>query len=128
SLNPCPCGNNGDRLRGCTCSPHAIRKYLSKVSGPLLDRIDLHVEVRRLPYADLAGQSRAEPSSAVRARVEAARLRQRARLGGGGGKAAMPAKRLRDACALDDAGRSLLGAAVSRLHLSARAHDRILRV
>jgi magnesium chelatase family protein len=128
SLNPCPCGYNGDRLHGCTCSPHAIRKYLSKVSGPLLDRIDLHVEVPRVPYEDMAARSQAESSSAVRARVEAARLRQRARLGGEGCNAAMPAKRLRDVCLLDDAGRSLLGAAVSRLHLSARAHDRILRV
>ncbi|HEY5094205.1 MAG TPA: ATP-binding protein [Candidatus Eremiobacteraceae bacterium] len=128
SLNPCPCGYNGDRLRGCTCSPHAIRKYLSKVSGPLLDRIDLHVDVPRLPYEDIASQGRAESSAAVRARVEAARVLQRARLGGEGSNALMQVKRLRDACALDDAGLSLLGAAVSRLHLSARAHDRILRV
>ncbi|HKW44542.1 MAG TPA: YifB family Mg chelatase-like AAA ATPase [Candidatus Eremiobacteraceae bacterium] len=128
SLNPCPCGYAGDRLRGCTCSPHAVRKYLSKVSGPLLDRIDLHVDVPRLPYEDIASRERAEPSAAVRQRVEAARVRQRARLGGEGSNAIMPVKLLRDACALDDAGRALLGAAVSRLHLSARAHDRILRV
>jgi magnesium chelatase family protein len=128
SLNPCPCGYNGDRLRGCTCSPHAVRKYLSKVSGPLLDRIDLHVDVPRLPYEDIASHARAESSAAVRARVEAARVRQRLRLGGEGSNAVMQVKRLRDVCALDDAGLSLLGAAVSRLHLSARAHDRILRV
>ena len=127
SLNPCPCGYHGDRLRGCTCCPFAIRKYLSKVSGPLLDRIDLHVDVPRLPYEDIASRAPAESSAAVRARVEAARLRQRSRLGGEGSNALMQVKRLRDACALDDAGLSLLGAAVSRLHLS-RAHDRILRV
>ncbi len=128
SLNPCPCGYNGDRLRGCTCSPHAIRKYLSRVSGPLLDRIDLHVDVPRLPYEDMSNRAPAESSSTVRARVETARSLQRARLGGEGCNAAMPAKLLKDACLLDDAGRSLLGGAVARLHLSARAHDRILRV
>ncbi len=128
SLNPCPCGYSGDRLRGCTCSPHAIGKYLSKLSGPLLDRIDIHVEVPRVPYEDMSRPSLGEPSSNVRQRVERARLLQRERLGGEGCNAAMPAKKLRDFCALDDAGRSLLAAAVSRLHLSARAHDRILRV
>jgi len=128
SLNPCPCGYSGDRVRGCTCSPHAVRKYLSKLSGPLLDRIDIHVEVPRLPYDDLAHTGRAESSSAVRARVEAARSRQRERLGGEGCNAGMPAKRLRDFCALDDQGRALLASAVAKLHLSARAHDRILRV
>jgi magnesium chelatase family protein len=127
SLNPCPCGYHGDRLRGCTCSPNAIRKYLSKVSGPLLDRIDIHIEVPRLPYEDMSRHAPSESSSTVRKRVEAARIRQRERLGRGS-NAAMPSKRLRDSCSLDDAGRRVLGAAVSRLHLSARAHDRILRV
>jgi len=128
SLNPCPCGYSGDRVRGCTCSPHAVRKYLSKLSGPLLDRIDIHVEVPRLPYTALAHTGTAESSSAVRARVEAARIRQRERLGGEGSNAGMAAKRLRDLCVLDDAGRALLASAVGKLHLSARAHDRILRV
>jgi magnesium chelatase family protein len=127
SLNPCPCGYQGDRLRGCTCSPHAIRKYLSKVSGPLLDRIDIHVEVPRMPYEELSRDDRGETSAAIRARVEAARVRQRRRLGAGC-NASMQAKTLRDHCALDDSGRQVLAAAVARLHLSARAHDRILRV
>jgi magnesium chelatase family protein len=127
SLNPCPCGYQGDRLRGCTCSPHAIRKYLSKVSGPLLDRIDIHVEVPRMPYQDMSAREAAEPSAAVRSRVEAARVRQRERIGTGC-NATMSAKTLRDQCALDDASRRLIAAAVARLHLSARAHDRILRV
>lgn len=128
SLNPCPCGYSGDRVRGCTCSPHAVRKYLSKLSGPLLDRIDIHVEVPRLPYEDLARPGLAESSSVVRARVEAARSRQRERLWGEGCNAVLPAKRLREFCALDDTGRALLASAVAKLHLSARAHDRILRV
>jgi len=127
SLNPCPCGYHGDRLRGCTCSPFAIRKYLSKVSGPLLDRIDIHVEVPRLPYEDMSRHEPAESSAAVRARVEAARMRQRVRLDGRA-NAAMHAKELRQCCALGDECRNVLGSAVARLHLSARAHDRILRV
>ncbi len=128
SLNPCPCGYSGDKLRGCSCSPHAIARYLSKLSGPLLDRVDIHVEVPRLPYEDMARQTPAEPSDAVRARVEAARRRQRERLGSAGCNAAMPAKLLREHCALEDRCRGLLATAVTKLHLSARAHDRILRV
>jgi magnesium chelatase family protein len=127
SLNPCPCGYYGDRLRGCSCSPHSIRKYLSKVSGPLLDRIDMHVDVARVPYEDIASRDAAESSAVVRARVEAARARQRERLGAGC-NATMPAKVIREHCALDDDGRALLAAAVARMHLSARAHDRILKV
>jgi magnesium chelatase family protein len=127
SLNPCPCGYHGDRLRGCTCSPNAIRKYLSKVSGPLLDRIDIHVEVPRLPYEDMSRHTPSESSTAIRSRVDAARRRQRDRLDGGS-NASMPAKNLRDHCKLDDSSRRVLAAAVARLHLSARAHDRILRV
>jgi len=127
SLNPCPCGYHGDRLRGCTCSPQTIRKYLSRVSGPLLDRIDIHVEVPRLPYEDMSRHAPAEASKLVRARVETARTRQRSRAGGAS-NAAMSPKLLRDHCALDAAGRQVMAAAVARLHLSARAHDRILRV
>ena len=128
SLNPCPCGYHGDRVRGCSCSPHAIHSYLSKLSGPLLDRIDIHVEVPRLPYEDIELRHGAEASAAVRLRVEAARARQRSRLGGEGCNATMPAKALRCMCGLDDSGRRLLQAAAMQLHLSARAHDRILRV
>ncbi len=128
SLNPCPCGYSGDKLRGCSCSPHAISRYLARLSGPLLDRIDMHVEVPRLPYEDMSRQVSAEPSASVRARVEQARGRQRERLGPVECNAAMPAKALREHCALDDRARALLAAAVMKLHLSARAHDRILRV
>ena len=128
SMNPCPCGYSGDRQRGCTCSPHAIRKYLSKLSGPLLDRIDIHIEVPRLHHDKLANSKRSESSSSVRARVERAREVQRRRLGGEGCNARIPAKRLRELCRLDDAGRFLLTGAMAKLQLSARAHDRILRV
>jgi magnesium chelatase family protein len=128
SLNPCPCGYHGDVVRGCSCSPNAIARYLSKLSGPLLDRIDMHVEVPRLPYEDMARRAPAESSRAVRGRVESARAAQRARLGNAGCNAAMPAKLLREHCDLDGGSRALLAAAVSKLQLSARAHDRILRV
>ena len=128
SLNPCPCGYHGDRLRGCSCSPHAIARYLSKLSGPLLDRIDMHVEVPRLPYEDMSRNTPAESSAAVRARVESARQRQRARLGTCGCNATLAAKALREHCPLDDRSRALLATAVMKLHLSARAHDRIVRV
>ncbi len=127
SLNPCPCGYRGDRMRGCSCTPHAVRKYLGKVSGPLLDRIDIHVEVPRMPLDDMMSVAPAESSAVVRARVEAARERQRARQHGVN-NASVPVKSLRDHCALDPDGRAVLAAAVARLHLSARAHDRILRV
>jgi len=128
SLNPCPCGYHGDKLHGCACSPTAIGRYLSKLSGPLLDRIDMHVEVPRLPFEDMARSQPAESSSSVRARVEAARGRQRERFGASGANGAVPVKRLREFCTLDDRCRTLLAAAVARLHLSARAHDRILRL
>jgi magnesium chelatase family protein len=128
SLNPCPCGYHGDTLRGCTCSPNAISRYLSKLSGPLLDRIDMHVEVPRLPYEHMAQTAPVEPSATIRTRVEAARTRQRARCGPTGCNAAMPARQLREFCALDSGCRALLASAVARLHLSARAHDRIFRV
>jgi magnesium chelatase family protein len=128
SLNPCPCGYHGDQLRGCSCSPIAISRYLSKLSGPLLDRIDMHVEVPRLLYDDMSRGRSAEGSVTVRQRVESARRLQRLRLGSVGSNASMAAKLLRDHCALDERGRALLAAAVTKLHLSARAHDRILRV
>lgn len=128
SLNPCPCGYSGDALHGCSCSPLSVSRYLSKLSGPLLDRIDMHVEVPRLPYEDMSRRAPAEPSTAVRSRVEFARSAQRERLGSVGSNAAMPAKLLRQHCELDDRSRALLAAAVTKLRLSARAHDRILRV
>ncbi|MDQ6780046.1 MAG: YifB family Mg chelatase-like AAA ATPase [Candidatus Eremiobacteraeota bacterium] len=128
SLNPCPCGYRGDRLRGCSCSPFLAQRYLSKLSGPLLDRIDIHVEVPRLPYEDMTATSPAERSAIVRKRVEAARGLQLARLGGRGSNAGMTRDALRRFCALDAPCARLMSSAVIKLQLSARAHDRILRV
>ena len=131
SMNPCPCGHAGDPTRACVCAPGQVLRYLTKVSGPLLDRIDLHVEVTPVPFEALGRKEDAEPSSAVRARVEAARERQAERFAGTPSRycnSQMTAPEVRNWCALDDAGRGLLKSALTRLGLSARAHDRILKV
>ena len=131
SMNPCPCGHAGDPTRPCVCAPGQVQRYLAKVSGPLLDRIDLHVEVTPVPFDDLRRREDAEPSAAVRGRVEAARERQAERFEGVAGRycnAQLTAPEVRRWCRLDDAGQALLKAALTRLGLSARAHDRILKV
>src|SRR5881398_2341604 len=127
AMNPCPCGYLGDDARSCRCTPPLVDRYRARVSGPLLDRIDLHVEVPRVPVAALADDAPPEePSAAVRARVEAARARQRRRpipL-----NAHIPGRDVRRLCRIGPAGRHLLEAASERLGLSARAYTRILRV
>ena len=131
SMNPCPCGHAGDPTRACVCAPGQVQRYLAKVSGPLLDRIDLHVEVTPVPFEALGRKEDAEPSAAVRARVQAARERQAARFSGTSGQfsnAQMTSRQVRQWCRLDDASRGLLQSALTRLGLSARAHDRILKV
>ncbi|BCV24906.1 YifB family Mg chelatase-like AAA ATPase [Gelria sp. Kuro-4] len=129
--NPCPCGYYGDVTRACTCTPYAIQRYRARVSGPILDRLDLHVEVPRVPYADLAEpKARAEPSAAVRERVEAARQVQRERFHGTPTRtnAEMTPAQLARFCRLDKGGQDLLRNAYAALGLSARAHSRILKV
>jgi magnesium chelatase family protein len=128
AMNPCPCGHLGDGTDQCHCSPPILERYRIRVSGPLLDRIDLHVHVPRLPVAQLADDARlGEPSSAVRARVLVARNAQRARPPGAL-NARLKGRELRCHCRLDDKGQRLLEAATERLGLSARAYTRILRV
>jgi len=107
------------------CTPGIIQRYLSKISGPLLDRIDLHIEVPSVPYAELRSNDKSQTSVEIRARVLAAHERQGAR---GFSNALIPSKHLREICALDAAGERTLEMAVRRLGLSARAHDRILKV
>ena len=131
SMNPCPCGHAGDPTRACVCAPGQVQRYLAKVSGPLLDRIDLHVEVTPVPFDALNRREDAEPSAAVRQRVVAARERQAARFAADESRycnAQMTAPEVRRHCRLDAAGQGLLKAALTRLGLSARAHDRILKV
>jgi magnesium chelatase family protein len=125
AMNPCPCGFFGDSTRECRCTPAIIQRYLSKISGPLLDRIDIHVEVPAVPYKELRGNATAEPSAEIRARVEIARARQRAR---GHYNSRLPSREVRKLCMLDEAGERTLEMAVRKMGLSARAHDRILKV
>ena len=130
AMNPCPCGYYGHPTRACTCTPYAIERYLQKVSGPLLDRIDLHVEVQPVEYRQLAGEAGGEASSAVLARVLKARALQQRRYEGAGisCNAALTSALLRTACPMTAQARAVLEAAFSQMGLSARAHDRILKV
>jgi magnesium chelatase family protein len=130
SMNPCPCGFRGDRASDCRCDEATVQKYLAKLSGPLLDRIDLHVTVSRVSFGELVQRRAAETSDAIRSRVEAARARQSARLHGTGvvTNAAIPAAHVRGLCPLDAEPVALLEGAVTRGALSARAFDRVVRV
>ncbi len=129
--NPCPCGWYGDPERTCTCSPTLVSRYQRRVSGPLLDRIDIHVEAPRVKYDKLSSLATGEPSATVRERVIAARHRQTERLRGHPrcqSNADLGPVEIRAFCALDSAGQSLLKSAVQRLNLSARSYHRILRL
>ena len=124
-MHACPCGFFGDAARECRCTPAIIQRYLGKISGPLLDRIDIHIEVPAVPYKELRGTGVTESSAEIRERVERARAVQLAR---GFVNSRMPVRLIRKQCALDDAGERTLEMAVRRMGLSARAHDRILKV
>jgi magnesium chelatase family protein len=125
AMNPCACGFYGDSTRECRCTPALIQRYLGKISGPLLDRIDIHVEVPAVPYKELRAGAAAESSEEIRQRVNQARAVQQER---GYYNAAMPSRAIRKHCALDDSGERTLEMAVRRMGLSARAHDRVLKV
>jgi len=129
AMNPCPCGYYGEPR--CTCTPGEIQRYAARVSGPLLDRIDIHVEMPGVPYRELQRIEAGEGSDVVRERVVRARAVQAERFAGAPGlftNARMGPKEIRRYCALDADGKALLGKAMEKLGLSARAHDRILRV
>jgi magnesium chelatase family protein len=130
AMNPCPCGFYGDPGRECTCSLGMVSKYQKRISGPLLDRIDIHVEVPRVEYEKLADDRLGEPSASVRERVEAARERQRERFAGTHlvCNAEMQPADVRVHCPVDATGKSLLKAAMTQLQLSARAYHRILKL
>ncbi|MBI4161444.1 MAG: ATP-binding protein, partial [Acidobacteria bacterium] len=130
AMNPCPCGNLESPLRECACTPLQIRAYRSRVSGPLLDRIDLQVEVPPVEFSDMIGRPDGEPSSAIRARVLAARRIQARRFRGEGIRtnAEMGGGHLDRHAGLDDCCRALLERAVRRLGLSARGIDRVRKV
>jgi magnesium chelatase family protein len=131
AMNPCPCGFLGDSTRECHCTPMQIQRYVSKISGPLLDRIDIHIEVPAVQYKELRGNGEIESSGSVRERVLRARSIQVDRYRGENkiyANAQMPPKLIRKHCAISAEGEKLLETAIQRLGLSARAHDRILKV
>jgi magnesium chelatase family protein len=148
AMNPCPCGYYGDPLKACTCSSGTVTKYQKRISGPLLDRIDIHIEVPRVAYDKLSDQRLGEPSDTIQKRVEVARQRQRERFNVGAkqsinstsqpqkvtspmhiqSNADMRPAEVRKFCELDDTSRALMKSAMSQLQLSARAYHRILKL
>jgi magnesium chelatase family protein len=142
AMNPCPCGYYGDPVKACTCSSGTITKYQKRISGPLLDRIDIHIEVPRVEYDKLSDSRLGEPSATIQQRVEAAREIQRKRFSKNGGStvsdpvgcnpvtcnADMRPAEVRLHCLLDDTSRSLMRSAMNQLQLSARAYHRILKL
>ncbi|KAA0231271.1 YifB family Mg chelatase-like AAA ATPase [bacterium] len=131
AMNPCPCGYATDPGHACSCTPLQVQKYLARVSGPLLDRIDIHIEVPAVKFAELAGEATGETSEKIRARVEEARQRQLQRFHQRQHlfcNARMESKDIRKFCRVDEQGEALLKMAITKLGLSARAYDRILKV
>ncbi|OQP64778.1 hypothetical protein A3860_18650 [Niastella vici] len=127
----CPCGFYNHPEKECTCAPGAVHKYLNKISGPLLDRIDLQVEVTPVPFSELSAQKNGEPSAAIRERVIQARAIQMERYKNNTAvycNAQMNSRQLKEVCVLNMAGQTLLKTAMNKLNLSARAYDRILKV
>jgi magnesium chelatase family protein len=130
AMNPCPCGYLGDGRHHCTCTPNMITRYRSRVSGPLLDRIDLHIDVPAVPYKDLSNELPSEKSDAIRGRVIGARERQLKRFRADKifANGQMKTRHIKKYCTLSDDAHSLLDTAMQRLGLSARAYSRILKV
>jgi len=130
SMNPCPCGFRGTRTHDCRCDDAAVARYVDKLSGPLLDRIDVHVEVGSVAFEEMLSKRTGEPSASIRRRVEAARARQQERYAGTGvfANAGVPGSDVRHYCAFEDDAAVLFRSAAARGHLSARALDRISRV
>jgi magnesium chelatase family protein len=126
AMNPCPCGYLGHFSGKCRCTPDQVARYRGKLSGPLLDRIDIHIEVPAVPEAELTGHATGEPSAAVRARVGRARTSQLARQGKSNTELA--ARETEKHCRADSAAENLLKTAIARLNLSARAYHRVLRL
>jgi len=130
AMNPCPCGYYGDSLKECTCSQAKIHQYRQRISGPLLDRIDLHITVPRVPFDKLKVPTEGEPSNAIRARVDNSRARQSDRFKGRGiwANAQMGEREVREFCPIPDEAHALLKRAVDSLGLSARAYNRIFKI
>ena len=129
-MNPCPCGYYGHPTRKCICGPKAVTRYLSKVSGPLLDRIEIQIEVPPVEFSDLTSQIQEECSADIKKRVNKARYIQQERYKGTGVKcnSGITPAMLNKCCPMDDKAQQLLGKAFDKMGLSARAYDRILKV
>jgi len=133
AMNPCPCGYHGDSLKPCTCAPVVVTKYQKRISGPMLDRIDIHIEVPRVDYEKLSGDRLSETSASIRQRVQAARDIQNKRFtniesSNIVSNADMRVGEIRQFCKLQDEGQSLMRTAMSQMNLSARAYHRILKL
>jgi magnesium chelatase family protein len=130
AMNPCRCGYYGHPNKPCTCSPTAVNQYLSRVSGPLLDRLDIHVEVSPVSYEDLGGKRKGEPSATIRQRVNAARAIQQERYKGSGifCNSQLTPSMVKEYCKLSDEASAFLKSAFEKLGLSARAYDRVIKV
>ena len=130
AMNPCPCGYLGDAKHECRCTPSQIQRYRSKISGPLLDRIDLHIEAPALSIAELRNEKPGETSAQIRSRIDQARARQHARFSSSKvtSNSRMTHGQIRKHCAIDATLGDLLQHAMEQLSLSARAYDRILKV
>ncbi len=131
AMNPCPCGYFGDPQHNCVCGPLGVERYLARVSGPLLDRIDIHLEVPAVKYRALSDQGSGEPSEPIRERVDRARAVQRDRFAARPGvyaNAHMAPRDIRTFCRVSDGADALLRTAITRLALSARAYHRILKI
>ncbi|MEZ5360406.1 MAG: YifB family Mg chelatase-like AAA ATPase [Candidatus Zixiibacteriota bacterium] len=131
AMNPCPCGYHGDNSHDCNCSPAQIQRYMSKLSGPLMDRIDIHIEVPTVNFKELSSDTCGERSEFIRKRVNTARKAQLKRFDGHNGlfcNAHMESHMIREICRVDDRGQALLKMAITQQGLSARAYDRILKV
>ena len=130
AMNPCPCGHFGDTRKACRCTPQQIRQYQSRISGPLLDRIDIHMEVPAVRYRDLKGKYSGESSAAIKCRIEAARRRQKDRFQSGQTicNARMSDRQIRQHCVIEEDSQRLLEMAIDKLGLSARGYSRILKV
>ncbi|MFN8461724.1 MAG: ATP-binding protein [Anaerolineales bacterium] len=131
-VHPCPCGYYGDSQKPCTCAASVVTKYQKRISGPLLDRIDIHIEVPRVDYEKLSGDRVGESSASIRQRVQAARNIQQQRFSNSNSdiicNADMRVGEIRQFCQLQDEGQSLMRAAMSQMNLSARAYHRILKL
>ena len=131
AMNPCPCGYYNHPERECSCAPGIVQKYLNRISGPLMDRIDLHVEVTPVSFNELSSERKSENSATIRERVIKAREIQEKRFAGKDGlysNAQMEAQMVQEICVINDTGKNLLNRAMQKLHLSARAYNRIIKV